>query len=193
MAAANLVRNAFNGLLRKSTSYKTPVVCKLSTVALQQKYHTAKAIARTYNIQQLQNGVQYQRKRQFATGPVRKITQEEIEERVMKVCKAYDKLVSTQKQKIGVRNYSAGPPLTLDLIKSRVILVLQLYDKISPEKLSLDSHFINDLGLDSLDHVEIIMAMEDEFGFEIPDSDAERLLKPKDIVQYVADKEDIYE
>lgn len=49
------------------------------------------------------------------------------------------------------------------------------------------------MGLDSLDHVEIIMAMEDEFGFEIPDADAERLLKPKDIVQYIADKEDIYE
>lgn len=52
---------------------------------------------------------------------------------------------------------------------------------------------MNDLGLDSLDHVEVIMAMEDEFGFEIPDGDAERLVRPKDIVQYIADKEDIYE
>lgn len=60
-------------------------------------------------------------------------------------------------------------------------------------QLSLDSHFINDLGLDSLDHVEVIMAMEDEFGFEIPDMDAEKLLRPRDVVQYVADKEDIYE
>lgn len=60
-------------------------------------------------------------------------------------------------------------------------------------QLTVDSHFITDLGLDSLDHVEVIMAMEDEFGFEIPDGDAERLLRPKDIIQYVADKEDIYE
>jgi len=60
-------------------------------------------------------------------------------------------------------------------------------------QLSLDSHFMDDLGLDSLDHVEIIMAMEDEFGFEIPDRDAERLLRPKDIVRYIADKEDVYE
>lgn len=52
---------------------------------------------------------------------------------------------------------------------------------------------MTDLGLDSLDHVEVIMAMEDEFGFEIPDGDAERLVRPKDIVQYIADKEDIYE
>lgn len=37
------------------------------------------------------------------------------------------------------------------------------------------------------------MAMEDEFGFEIPDVDAEKLLKPADIVRYVADREDIYD
>ncbi|XP_059049475.1 acyl carrier protein, mitochondrial-like [Achroia grisella] len=82
---------------------------------------------------------------------------------------------------------------TVIIIKSRVILVLQLYDKINPEKLSVESHFMTDLGLDSLDHVEVIMAMEDEFGFEIPDADAERLVRPKDIIQYIADKEDIHE
>lgn len=60
-------------------------------------------------------------------------------------------------------------------------------------QLSLESHFINDLGLDSLDHVEVIMAIEDEFGFEIPDVDAEKLLRPVDIVRYVGDKEDVYE
>lgn len=52
---------------------------------------------------------------------------------------------------------------------------------------------MNDLGLDSLDHVEVIMAMEDEFGFEIPDMDAERLVTPAAIARYVADKEDVYE
>ncbi|CAF4932152.1 unnamed protein product [Pieris macdunnoughi] len=152
MAAASLMRSAFSGLIRKSTTIKTPVVCRLSTVALQQKYHTVKTIAKLYNTSDLQNG-----KPQF------------------------------------VRNYSHGPPLTIDIIKSRVLLVLQLFDKVNPEKLSLESHFIQDLGLDSLDHVEVIMAMEDEFGFEIPDGDAERLLRPKDIVQYICDKEDIFE
>lgn len=73
------------------------------------------------------------------------------------------------------------------------MLVLNLYDKIDPNKLTLDAHFLNDLGLDSLDTVEVIMAMEDEFGFEIPDADADRLLRPRDIVQYIADKDDIYE
>lgn len=37
------------------------------------------------------------------------------------------------------------------------------------------------------------MAMEDEFGFEIPDVDAEKLLRPRDIVSYISDKEDVYE
>jgi len=92
----------------------------------------------------------------------------------------------------GVRFYSK-PPLTLEMIRERVLLVLKLYDKVNPEKLTVDSHFMTDLGLDSLDHVEVVMAMEDEFGFEIPDADAERLLRPADIVQYIADKEDIFE
>lgn len=101
-------------------------------------------------------------------------------------------LVSKQTTAL-TRFYSGGPPLTLELIRDRVLLVLKLFDKINPEKVTVDSHFINDLGLDSLDHVEIIMAIEDEFGFEIPDGDAEKLAKPADIIRYIADREDIYE
>uniref|UniRef100_A0A9L0JTM8 Acyl carrier protein n=1 Tax=Equus asinus TaxID=9793 RepID=A0A9L0JTM8_EQUAS len=91
------------------------------------------------------------------------------------------------------RQYSDLPPLTLEGIKDRVLYVLKLYDKIDPEKLSVNSHFMKDLGLDSLDQVEIIMAMEDEFGFEIPDVDAEKLMCPQEIVDYIADKKDVYE
>ncbi|XP_065203409.1 acyl carrier protein, mitochondrial isoform X1 [Planococcus citri] len=83
--------------------------------------------------------------------------------------------------------------LTVAQVEERVLKVCKAYDKITADKLTLDSHFTNDLGLDSLDHVEVIMAMEDEFGFEIPDQHAEKLMTPKDIVQYVADREDIYE
>merc|ERR1711997_497754 len=92
-----------------------------------------------------------------------------------------------------VRHYGDAYPLDLKMINDRVILVLKLYDKIDPEKVALESHFINDLGLDSLDHVEVIMAMEDEFGFEIPDDHAEKLMTPKQIIRYVADHEDVYE
>ncbi|RXN30549.1 partner and localizer of BRCA2 [Labeo rohita] len=63
------------------------------------------------------------------------------------------------------RQYGDLPPLTLETIKDRVLYVLKLYDKINPEKLQATSHFMKDLGLDSLDQVEIIMAMEDEFGW----------------------------
>ncbi|KAL0992547.1 hypothetical protein UPYG_G00094790 [Umbra pygmaea] len=91
------------------------------------------------------------------------------------------------------RQYGHLPPLTLDTIRERVMYVLKLYDKINPEQLSTSSHFMKDLGLDSLDQVEIIMAMEDEFGFEIPDAEAEKLLSPQEIVQYIADKNDVYE
>ena len=91
------------------------------------------------------------------------------------------------------RHYGDDYPLNFKMITDRTMLVLKLYDKINPEKLTLESHFLNDLGLDSLDHVEIIMAIEDEFGFEIPDDFAEKLLTPAKIVQYVADHEDVYE
>ncbi|NXW85379.1 ACPM protein, partial [Alopecoenas beccarii] len=98
------------------------------------------------------------------------------------------------------RSFSDMPPLTLADIKERVLYVLKLYDKIDPEKaifsslqLTAESHFMKDLGLDSLDQVEIIMAMEDEFGFEIPDGDAEKLMCPQEIVDYIADKKDVYE
>ncbi|KAI8120817.1 mitochondrial, Acyl carrier protein [Lucilia cuprina] len=126
-----------------------------------------------------------------------KLSMEDIKDRVLKVVSAYDKVTSDKGsnnwQWQAARKYSAKPPLSLKLINERVLLVLKLYDKIDPSKLRVESHFINDLGLDSLDHVEVIMAMEDEFGFEIPDSDAEKLLRPADIIKYVADKEDVYE
>lgn len=49
---------------------------------------------------------------------------------------------------------------------------------------------MNDLGLDSLDHIEIIMAIEDEFMFQIKDVDAEKLFRPIDIVNFVKKKDD---
>ncbi|XP_015366674.1 PREDICTED: acyl carrier protein-like isoform X2 [Diuraphis noxia] len=88
---------------------------------------------------------------------------------------------------------TAASRLTVIEVETRVLNVCNAYDKVTADKLSLESHFINDLGLDSLDHVEVIMAIEDEFGFEIPDEDAEKLHRPKDIVQYVCDREDIYD
>ena len=52
---------------------------------------------------------------------------------------------------------------TYSMIESRVMLLLHLFDKINPNSLKLDSKFTQDLGLDSLDIVEITAALEDEF------------------------------
>ncbi len=48
------------------------------------------------------------------------------------------------------------------------------------------AHFVNDLGLDSLDTVELVMAFEDEFAIEIPDADAEKILSCADAVKYLS-------
>ena len=53
--------------------------------------------------------------------------------------------------------------MDLESIKQRVLLVLNLYDKVNPEKLTVDSHFYKDLGLDSLDHVEVFIFVHCEF------------------------------
>lgn len=48
-----------------------------------------------------------------------------------------------------------------------------------------EASFIEDLGADSLDIVELVMAMEDEFGIEIPDEEAEKIKTVKDVVEYI--------
>ncbi|KAI9205105.1 acyl carrier protein-like protein [Polychytrium aggregatum] len=84
------------------------------------------------------------------------------------------------------RLYSAGPaPLSVQQIEDRVILLLKDFDKVDGSKLNLDAHFVNDLGLDSLDQVEITMALEDEFNIEIPDRDAEEIYTVRQAVEKI--------
>ncbi|KAJ3075865.1 Acyl carrier protein 1, mitochondrial [Podochytrium sp. JEL0797] len=81
---------------------------------------------------------------------------------------------------ISQRFYSAGPePLTVPVIQERVLNVLRDFDKVDASKLTLDSHFITDLGLDSLDQVEITIAIEEEFNIELSDKDADDILTPR--------------
>ncbi|XP_073125567.1 acyl carrier protein 2, mitochondrial [Henckelia pumila] len=60
-------------------------------------------------------------------------------------------------------------------VTDRVLGVVKNFQKVDPSKVTLNAHFQNDLGLDSLDSVEIVMALEEEFGFEIPDSEADKI------------------
>lgn len=67
--------------------------------------------------------------------------------------------------------------------KIREIVVEQL--GVEEEKVTLESSFVDDLGADSLDIVELVMALEEEFGVEIPDSEAEKISTVGDVVEYV--------
>jgi acyl carrier protein len=56
---------------------------------------------------------------------------------------------------------------------------------VSAEQVTIDAKFIEDLGADSLDTVELVMAFEEEFGIEVPDEAAEKLLSVGDVVKYI--------
>ena len=66
-------------------------------------------------------------------------------------------------------------------VKKIIVEQLQVNDEIVTE----DASFIDDLGADSLDLVELIMALEEEFGIEIPDGDAEKVTTVEDVVNYI--------
>ena len=59
---------------------------------------------------------------------------------------------------------------------------------VEESAVSPDAKFIEDLGADSLDTVELVMRLEEEFGLEIPDEDAEKILTVRDAVQYIKDR-----
>jgi acyl carrier protein len=59
---------------------------------------------------------------------------------------------------------------------------------VSGDEVKPDAAFVEDLGADSLDLTELIMAMEEEFGIEIDDNDAQKILKVKDAVKYIESK-----
>ncbi len=67
--------------------------------------------------------------------------------------------------------------------KVKKIIVDQL--GVSADEVTTDASFVEDLGADSLDLTELIMAMEEEFGIEIGDEDAQKILKVKDAVAYI--------
>ncbi len=70
--------------------------------------------------------------------------------------------------------------------KVKDIIVEQL--GVNPEQVTPEASFIEDLGADSLDTVELVMAFEEAFGAEIPDEDAEKLTSVGAVIKYLKDK-----
>ncbi len=69
----------------------------------------------------------------------------------------------------------------VDRVKSLIVEHLG----VNEEEVTLDASFVGDLGADSLETVELVMAFEEEFGIEIPDEDAEKILHVKEAIDYI--------
>lgn len=69
--------------------------------------------------------------------------------------------------------------------KVKGIIVEQL--GVDEDQVTEDAAFVDDLGADSLDQVELVMALEEEFGVEIPDEDAEKITRVREAVSYITE------
>lgn len=76
---------------------------------------------------------------------------------------------------------------TFEQIKKIVVEQLEIED---PDKVTPEANFTTDLGADSLDTVELVMALEEEFDLEIPDDAAEQILTVQAVVDYINDNSD---
>jgi acyl carrier protein len=70
-------------------------------------------------------------------------------------------------------------------IAERIKKIVIEHLDVEPDKVTENASFIDDLGADSLDNVELVMAFEEEFGIEIPDEEAEKITRVKEAVQYI--------
>ena len=76
----------------------------------------------------------------------------------------------------------------MDSTEEKVKKIVTDHLGIEESKISLDSKFIDDLGADSLDTVELVMAFEEQFGIEIPDDAAETILTVQNAVDFIDNK-----
>jgi len=70
-------------------------------------------------------------------------------------------------------------------IRKRVLSVVSNFPKVKAEAVNENSQFENDLGLDSLDSVEMVIALEDEFQIAIPDDDADKIRSCQEAIDYI--------
>jgi NADH dehydrogenase (ubiquinone) 1 alpha/beta subcomplex 1, acyl-carrier protein len=85
-----------------------------------------------------------------------------------------------------VRNFAAASTfLDPAEVTARIIEVVKNFDQVDSNKVTEKVKFTEDLGLDSLDVVEVVMAIEDEFAIEIPDAEADKIVSIQDAVEYI--------
>ncbi|KAI0715171.1 acyl carrier protein-like protein [Earliella scabrosa] len=82
--------------------------------------------------------------------------------------------------------FSAAAGLSKEDITTRVLDVLKTFEKVDRSKLTETASFAEDLGLDSLDAVEVVMAVEEEFAIEIPDAEADEIKTVQQAIDYIA-------
>jgi acyl carrier protein len=70
-------------------------------------------------------------------------------------------------------------------IEERVKKVVEDQLSVNQDQITPEASFIDDLGADSLDTVELVMALEEEFGVEIPDEEAEKITKVGEAIEYI--------
>ncbi len=75
-------------------------------------------------------------------------------------------------------------------VEGRVKKIVVEHLGVDESKVSLEASFIDDLGADSLDTVELVMAFEEEFGIEIPDDAAEKIVTVNDAVSFISENGD---
>jgi len=83
---------------------------------------------------------------------------------------------------------SDKPDLAAQNIEDRVKSIVCDHLNASEEKVTAETSFINDLGADSLDMVELVMRFEEDFEMQIPDEDAEKIQTVGDAIQYIKNK-----
>jgi NADH dehydrogenase (ubiquinone) 1 alpha/beta subcomplex 1 len=92
---------------------------------------------------------------------------------------------SALRQPATLRTFAAQTFLDAGDVTSRILEVVKNFDQVDNNKVTDKVKFSDDLGLDSLDVVEVVMAIEDEFAIEIPDAEADKISSIADAVEYI--------
>ena len=93
--------------------------------------------------------------------------------------------LSALRQPQTIRTFAVSTFLDAAEVTERILTVVKNFDQVDSNKVHAKVKFTDDLGLDSLDVVEVVMAIEDEFAIEIPDTEADKIASIEDAVEYI--------